>query len=280
MAETAYHYKTLEDTPLQTLADCLNLAFADYELPLHLDEKALAGYLAASGVEFGLSFGAFSGGALVGFILNSCGLYQGRRLVFDAGTGVVPDHRGRGVFTGLYAFGEQILRQKGIGAYYLEVLQKNDRAIAAYQKQGFAVTREYVVLHAEGEWGPEPTGVSYTPYGEFDFGRAEGCRRAEPCYEHADDLLGRNPGRCQVASTGAGETEAFCVFDRTNGQILQLGCRTPQDLDPILKALLARYGSLTAKNIDAREGEILGLLGSLGFKEITRQFEMAKPLNH
>lgn len=102
----------------------------------------------------------------------------------------------------------------------------------------------------------------------------------EPCYEHSDDLLARHPGRCQVASTGAGGTDAFCVFDRANGQILQLGCRTPENLEPILKALLARYGSLTAKNIDAREGEILGLLGSLGFKEITRQFEMAKPLNH
>lgn len=52
------------------------------------------------------------------------------------------------------------------------------------------------------------------------------------------------------------------------------------DLKPVLKALLARYGSLTAKNIDAREGAILELLGSLGFQEITRQYEMAKPLRN
>lgn len=275
-----YCYKTLEDTPLRALADCLNLAFADYELPLHLDEKALAGYLTASGVERGLSFGAFSGGELVGFLLNSCGFYQGRRVVFDAGTGVIPAHRGRGVFTGLYAFGEKILREQGIGAYYLEVLQKNARAIAAYQKQGFAVTREYIVLHAEGERGEEPAGVSYTPYGEFDFGRAAGCRRAEPCYEHADDLLARHPELYQVASAGAGEVDAFCVFAASNGQLIQLGCRAPEDLKPVLKALLARYGSLTAKNIDAQEGAILELLGSLSFREITRQYEMAKPLRN
>lgn len=54
----------------------------------------------------------------------------------------------------------------------------------------------------------------------------------------------------------------------------------PADLEPVLKALLARYGSLTAKNIDAREGTILELLGSLGFREITRQYEMAKPLRN
>lgn len=273
-----YCYKTLEDIPFQTLADCLNLAFADYELPLHLDEKALAGYLTASGVDLSLSFGAFSGGALVGFLLNSCGLYQGQRVVFDAGTGVIPAHRGCGVFTGLYSFGEQILRQKGIGSYYLEVLQKNDRAIAAYQKQGFTVTREYIVLHAEGKRGTEPAGVRYTPYGEFDFGRAAGCRRTEPCYEHSDDLLARHPELYQVASAGAGEIDAFCVFARSNGQLIQLGCRTREDLKPVLKALLARYGSLTAKNIDAREGAILALLRSLGFREITRQYEMAKPL--
>lgn len=131
-----YYYKTLEDTPLRALAECLNLAFEDYELPLHLDEKALAGYLTASGVDLSLSFGAFSGGALVGFLLNSCGFYQGRRVVFDAGTGVVPAHRGRGVFTGLYAFGEKILREQGIGAYYLEVLQKNDRPLPPTKSRG------------------------------------------------------------------------------------------------------------------------------------------------
>lgn len=54
----------------------------------------------------------------------------------------------------------------------------------------------------------------------------------------------------------------------------------PADLKPVLKALLARYGSLTAKNIDAREGAILKLLGSLGFQEITRQYEMAKSLRN
>ncbi|GJN65772.1 hypothetical protein JCM17207_23970 [Faecalibacterium gallinarum] len=52
------------------------------------------------------------------------------------------------------------------------------------------------------------------------------------------------------------------------------------DLKPVLKALLARYGSLTAKDIDAREGAILELLGSFGFQEITRQYEMAKPLRN
>lgn len=54
----------------------------------------------------------------------------------------------------------------------------------------------------------------------------------------------------------------------------------PADLKPVLKALLARYGSLTAKNIDAREGAILELLRALGFQEITRQYGMAKPLRN
>lgn len=54
----------------------------------------------------------------------------------------------------------------------------------------------------------------------------------------------------------------------------------PADLKPVLKALLARYGSLTAKNIDAREGAILELLRALGFREITRQYEMAKSLRN
>lgn len=55
-----------------------------------------------------------------------------------------------------------------------------------------------------------------------------------------------------------------------------MGCQSIEDLEAILRNLLMRYGSVTAKNIDAGERAILELFGRLGFKEVARQFEMEK----
>ena len=57
-----------------------------------------------------------------------------------------------------------------------------------------------------------------------------------------------------------------------------MGCQNIEDLEAILRNLLMRYGSVTAKNIDAGERAILELFGRLGFKEVARHFEMEKQI--
>ena len=41
---------------------------------------------------------------LVAFILNSSGIYKNESVVCDAGTGVVPEHRGKRVFSSLFEY--------------------------------------------------------------------------------------------------------------------------------------------------------------------------------
>ena len=89
-----YHYQALDHINLQELADCFNAAFSDYEQSIHFTTESLNYYLTASTVDLSLSYGALYNGQLVGFILNSSGTYNEQRVVFDAGTGIVPDHRG------------------------------------------------------------------------------------------------------------------------------------------------------------------------------------------
>ena len=54
-----YRYEPIEGPPLAELAECLNLAFSDYYLPVRLNESALAGICKASRVDEKLSFAAF-----------------------------------------------------------------------------------------------------------------------------------------------------------------------------------------------------------------------------
>ena len=131
-----YSYKALQDVSLQQLAQCFNLAFSDYEQPIRFTPESLNYYLTASAVDLSLSFGAFCGEEMVAFILNSRGIYQEQNVVFDAGTGVVPEHRGKKVFSELFAYTSRQLQQYRIEKYYLEVLQANPRAVTIYKKKG------------------------------------------------------------------------------------------------------------------------------------------------
>lgn len=73
-----YRYEPIEGLPLAELAECLNLAFSDYYLPVRLNESALAGICKASRVDEKLSFAAFQGEQMVGALLHSRGIYRGK----------------------------------------------------------------------------------------------------------------------------------------------------------------------------------------------------------
>ena len=143
-----YTYQCLVNQSYAEIADCLNLAFSDYALPVQLSAEQVEAFFASSGADLRLSYGAFYDNRLIGFMVNACSIYNGERAVFDVATGVVPEHRGKKVFTNLFSFAEGELRKQGVEKYYLEVLQQNQKAINAYQKQGFAVCRAFSVLKA------------------------------------------------------------------------------------------------------------------------------------
>ncbi len=216
----------------------------------------------------------------MGFIINSCGRYMGRKVVFDVATGVVPAHRGKGVFKSLFAFARGELPGHGVEAYYLETLQQNARAIGAYEKQGFAVVREFEVLKfpsgPRGECGVE---VERTDLAHFAPDRVAHCTCVPPCYEHSTPVLQRNPDLYAVAwRERDGKVTAFCVIEKENGHILQLGYEELEELKMILSWLVARFENITVKNLDRAYPQVLDLFFSLGFEEVTRQFEMAKDL--
>ena len=160
----------------------------------------------------------------------------------------------------------------------LEVLQQNEKAIALYQKVGFSICREFVVLRADDSCPTSSASrpVEFTNYEPFPFQREVGGYYPLSSYEHSDDVIRHNPELYGVALVKREVAPAYCVYAKADGSIIQMGCQNIEDLEAILLNLLMRYGSVTVKNIDAGERAILELFGRLGFKEVARQFEMEK----
>lgn len=275
-----YQYHTLEATSWEQMAECFNLAFSDYYFAARMTPQQLRSRLEASGTDLSLSCGAFEDGRMVGFIFNAAGDYSGRRAAFDVGTGVVPDHRGKGIFADMLGFVQGEFARGGVQTCCLEVLQQNQRAIRLYQSHGFTVEREYVVLGSPAS--PAPGAVvqgKEMEYSRFDSHKAADCLLVKPSFEHSTGVLKRNEALYRVRyRERQGRISAFCVYSRESGAVLQLGYAQLEDLAGIVQGLAEEFPSVTAKNIDAAYPQVLEMFRSLGFREVARQFEMRKEI--
>ena len=268
-----YTFKSLHDIDLQKLADCFNLAFSDYEQSISFTQDSLKYYLTASAVDISLSFGAFCDDQLVGFILNSSGIYNDEVVVFDAGTGIVPEHRGKKVFSALFEYTSKELKNFGISMYYLEVLQSNHRAVNIYSRKGFAINREYSVLTAFGCKCCKEDGIAVSCYD--DFAPFSTAFSVKPSFEHSTHTLNQNPQLYEVRYIS---DCAYCIYAKRNGAILQMHYNDIHALKAVISDLVIQYPSLMAKNVDLASLDVIHILTELGFDEVLRQYEMLKAL--
>ena len=268
-----YHYEALKEIDLLQLAECFNLAFSDYEQSINFTSESLQYYLTASTVDLSLSYGAFCGEQLVGFILNSKGTYNGQSVVFDAGTGVVPEHRGKKVFSALFEYTCQQLHHHNITKYYLEVLQSNHHAVSIYSKKGFSVRREYSVLVASGPALDLDDGITVKPYQEFDAFDTK--VSVAPSFEHTSHTISQNSSLYEVLSLN---DQAYCIYAKKNGAIIQMHYSDLDALKKVMSALISRYPSAMAKNVDCSYQDVLTMLKEIGFREFLKQYEMARDI--
>lgn len=284
-----YSYKSLKDVSYNELVKCFNLAFSDYYLPLQLTMQELQTHFEASGVNKELSYGAFFENQMVGFIFNSCNTYNNQKVVFDVGTGVIPEHRGNRVFTNLLNFAEQELKKHQIVKYYLEVLQQNDKAISAYKKHGFTIIRELYGLkfsnkvketdNTKAEYEDFEVKAEYEDFEVFDFNKIIHCNCIQPSYEHSTNVLKINPNFYSVAYRQKNnKISAFCIFSKEDGRVLQLGYTDICELKIIIQYLISKFGNIVVKNIDIFHSQVLEMFYSIGFTEVAKQFEMVKDL--
>src|SRR6478735_7672377 len=97
-------FRTLENTSLAEITAFFNAAFADYFVPINATVEAMQNRWRSSRVDFNLSVGAFEAGKLVAFIFTGVDDWQGRKTAYNAGTGVIPEFRGRKLVSELYDF--------------------------------------------------------------------------------------------------------------------------------------------------------------------------------
>jgi len=196
----------LREDQLLLLHDAFHEAFADYQLDLSsLTSERLRCRLEKNAVDLESSVGVFDGDTMVGFTLFGIDDWRGTRSAFDAGTGIVPAHRGAGWARRMFDQAMPRLVQRGVRKVVLEVLQDNAPAIKAYEKAGFRKTREldcYAVERTSlAATEPRGTAVAVRPINNDALQEFREFLGWEPSWENSFSSMARIPE--DVARYGA-----------------------------------------------------------------------------
>ena len=272
--------QTLSGIGLERITDAFNRAFSDYFVPMHLSSEQLRGKMDSEGVDLGFSAGAFDGDQLAGLILHGVDTLNSEKTAYNAGTGVVPGHRGHGLTARLYDFILPVLKEHGFSTIQLEVIQNNAPAIRSYEKVGFAITNELPCY--KGKLALEKPGRAWqvTEIQAYDWPLFRSFWDWPPSWQNACAAL----DRLKVTN------KAFGVFDRERlAGYLILNPQTKRIQQFAVDRQYRRQGVATALfgyvaehvgkevtliNLDGRAAVTLAFLQKIGLTEFLRQYEM------
>lgn len=285
----------LTGVSVERIARTFNEAFSDYQVRMKVGAERWLGHrMRKNAVDLDLSVGAFAGDDLVAFSLTAFDTRQGEPAAFDAATGIVPAYRGRGLAGRMFAFALPRLRERGVRRFLLEVLQANERAIAAYRKVGFTITREFdcfrrdllqrpadpSVQRKAAEWTIEPVGRARLLELEAEF-------EWVPSWENSVASVLRIPG--EVGAYGAfrdGRLDAMVVHDPVLEWFVAAVTRRERRRHGLASRLVehavahAPAGTVAVRvvNVSRTDSGMAQFWLARGFESFVPQFEMELPI--
>ncbi|GAB3201594.1 ribosomal protein S18 acetylase RimI-like enzyme [Pontibacter aydingkolensis] len=288
MTDFSFSFLTAKEMPV--LHQTFLKAFADYLVPIQLDETQFKAKVQREGIEPSFCVAAFNGGQMVGFILTGLGEWLGKPTAYNAGTGVLPAYRGHRLTQQLYTFLVPKLRESGVECCLLEVIQENIPALKSYQSIGmqttrsldcFRVKKEELLLQAEA-----PQNITIAKASKPDWDLYQSFWDIAPTWQNAVQSIKRsiNENTILEARDEDKRLTGYIIVYPKNGAIAQLAVAKNSRNTGIATALLRVAVKLTDApalmciNIDTAGTHVISYLQKRYFKRILGQYEMLMTL--
>lgn len=260
-------------------------AFSDYIIPFALTETQLRNHIALTVVDLDRSVGYFEGGRLVGFSLNGFGEWNGRSTVYDACTGVVPDHRRRGISGEMFRFMLPQLKESGVEQFLLEVIKTNDGAVRLYEGLGFEPSRELGLLQCDRRLIASDKTVVAVELREIDspdWGLFKTFWDGYPSWQNSPEAIERSIHlKRTLGAFLRGQCVGYILYSARFGRISQLAISKEHRRLGIGSALIhAMHASIDegysaqVVNADLSLPGLPEFFEKLGYYERLRQYEM------
>ncbi|MCJ7933387.1 MAG: GNAT family N-acetyltransferase [Chryseobacterium sp.] len=275
-------FKNLAHSSIEDILFTFNLSFSDYIVPFHLTKEQLVSKINFERIDLNLSAGAFEGGQLVGFILIAEKEENGQRMLYNAGTGVIPESRGKGLVRKMYDF--VLGKERKTDILILEVIEGNEPAIRAYENLGFTVVRKLLCFHGNINPAQGNPDVVIQELEEFQWETFRSFWDIEPSWQGSVFILDQMQKDCTVLGAyEKGKLVGYTVYNPALRKIYQIAVDKNYRQQGIGTMLLGAIGArnngqpVSFNNVDnASEAASIFLEKKIGLKNWVSQFEMKR----
>lgn len=279
--------RSLKTESLEEIHRCFNEAFSDYLVRIHLPFEKFQKTMIRNGVDLKFSIGLYDKSQLVGFILNAVGTWNNRRTVYDSGTGIIKQYRGKKYSKKMFDVLKQTLIEHGFSQYLLEVIQSNTPAYTLYRNQGFEIVRALACFTAAKKDVRKEIGCSCecAEMSFVDWGLLTTFWNVEPSWQNSLQAVERVFN--DFAKVGAfvnDDCVGYSVFYPPSGEIVHIAVRKDVRRRGIGSMLLdkisveTKSSHLRVINVDKRDRETIDFLEKNGFINDINQYEMVLDL--
>lgn len=278
------HLRQLTTQDIPNLLNAINGAFADYIEPFQLNAAQLEFKMASENILLEWCVGVYETDRLIAFIMHGVRTSDGKTVVYNAGTGVLPEYRGQGLVGKMYHYLQAYFEENQVHQLVLEVIESNKSAIRAYEKDGFAIRRKLLCFSGKLQSIPQlSTATSIKPLQDFLWQDFQSFWDITPSWQSAIPSMELvNP-----TALGAfidGEMVGYVLFNVEKKRIYQLAVAPLYRRKGIGTQVLAEVRKLSfnekveVNNLDESAENLKLFLKKQGLRNDINQYEMVKNL--
>ncbi len=264
-------------------------AFSDYVIPFALTDEQFRNHIMLNAVDLARTAGYFEDGRLVGFSLTGFGRWNGKLTAYDAGTGVVPDRRRRGLSDAMFKMMLPVFEENGIEQFLLEVVTTNTRAINLYKKLDFQTIRDLALLQCDGNLHTSAApsqDIQIRDFDDPDWEHLTTFWDGAPSWQNSVEAVIRSQKMKRICGAFLdGKCVGYIVFSSKFGRVAQIAVdknyRTRGIGTALVRNMHAKMAdgfSMQVINIDKSLTTAMGFFLNLGFYERLSQHEMVKTM--
>ncbi len=274
--------KSLKNTSIETLCKVFNQAFENYFVPIELKKEQLEQKIINDRIDLERSVGAFVDNQLVAFLLHGVGTMKGKKAFYNAGTGVIPAHRSKGITGKMYAYILPKLKAANFESGVLEVITDNQAAIKSYERVGFSIEEELICFKGSINFiDPFPFDkVKQLSVEKINWDNFEKFWDWNPSWQYRSSMVQNDIKNLSTwAYIEDNKALGYVIFDQRNSKIIQFAVDKSRRREKIASTLfhfIAKQSKreISLINVKSSGSATISFLEKLGFKAFIKQYEM------
>jgi ribosomal protein S18 acetylase RimI-like enzyme len=276
-----FSYRALDNISIETLHKTFIDAFSDYQVNISLPLWKFEQMLQRRGYVSELSIGAFKNERLVGFVLNGFRSWNGKPTVYDLGTGVIVEYRRQGITSNMLLNIKEVLKQKQVEQYLLEVIKTNISAVSLYKNQGFEMQREFTCFQLDKNKYNPITTCKVDHANRMDWGQLTDFWDFKPSWQNSIDSINAVPEEFLFSIVSFDNAiVGYGLIDKKTGDIPQIAVNRHYRGKGIARSIMTdmikntELDRISILNVDNESKSTNDFLLKLGFENRVGQYEM------